>query len=299
MFFKIINRRYIRTRVVQFVYSNSVLEDNINKNMLDFRNSIANSLDLLYCSIDLIKEIKNHFLSIQTSKESFGIILENYYFDFFSNIDIPKNREITINWELNSNYIDDIKKRFIENKISKKNKSDRDDLDFFIYFFSEIIWNSEILYEFIQDNNITWTEDIPTINSYIISIVKDLDLKKENLFEIPKINDYKGEIVFGEKLIKKVIDNKNKLKSFLDGRIPNWDTERIAQIDLAILISAIAELIYFPLIPVKVTINEYIEISKEYSSPKSSVFINGVLDKIIKDLTKDGTISKTGRGLIT
>ena len=155
------------------------------------------------------------------------------------------------------------------------------------------------LYEFIQDNNITWTEDIPTINSYIISIVKDLDLKKENLFEIPKINDYKGEIVFGEKLIKKVFDNKKKLKSFLDGRIPNWDTERIAQIDLAILISAIAELIYFPLIPVKVTINEYIEISKEYSSPKSSVFINGVLDKIIKDLTKDGTISKTGRGLIT
>lgn len=299
MFFKIINRRYIRTRVVQFVYSNSVLEDNIDKNMLDFRNSIANSLDLLYCSIDLIKEIKNHFLSIQTSKESFGIILENYYFDFFSNIDIPENREITINWELNSNYIDDIKKRFIENNISKKNKSDRDDLDFFIYFFSEIIWNSEILYEFIQDNNITWTEDIPTINSYIISIVKDLDLKKENLFEIPKINDYKGEIVFGEKLIKKVFDNKNKLKSFLDGRIPNWDTERIAQIDLAILISAIAELIYFPLIPVKVTINEYIEISKEYSSPKSSVFINGVLDKIIKDLTKDGTISKTGRGLIT
>ncbi len=299
MFFKIINRRYIRTRVVQFVYSNSVLEDNIDKNMLDFRNSIVNSLDLLYCSIDLIKEIKNHFLSIQTSKESFGIILENCYFDFFSNIDIPKNREITINWELNSNYIDDIKKRFIENKISKKNKSDRDDLDFFIYFFSEIIWNSEILYEFIQDNNITWTEDIPMINSYIISIVKDLDLKKENLFEIPKINDYKGEIVFGEKLIKKVFDNKNKLKSFLDGRIPNWDTERIAQIDLAILISAIAELIYFPLIPVKVTINEYIEISKEYSSPKSSVFINGVLDKIIKDLTKDGTISKTGRGLIT
>ena len=141
--------------------------------------------------------------------------------------------------------------------------------------------------------------DIPIINSYIISIVKEIDLNKKSLFKIPRENDYKEEIIFGEKLISQVFENKNKLKSYLDGRIPNWDTERIAQIDLAILISAIAELIYFPLIPVKVTINEYIEISKEYSSPKSSVFINGVLDKIIKDLTDDGTILKTGRGLIT
>ncbi len=298
MFFKIINRRYIRTRVIQFVYSNSVLKDDMDKNMLDFINSISNSLDLLYCSIDLIKEIKNHFLSIQKTKKSFKNISENPYFIFFSNIDIPKNRGITINWELNSNYIDDIKKRYIENEISQKNKSNSEDLNFFIYFFSEIIWNSEILYEFIQDQNITWTDDIPIINSYIISIVKEIDLNKKSLFKIPRINDYKEEIIFGEKLISQVFENKNKLKSYLDGRIPNWDTERIAQIDLAILISAIAELVYFPLIPVKVTMNEYIEISKEYSSPKSSVFINGVLDKIIKDLTEDGTILKTGRGLI-
>ena len=299
MFFKIINRRYIRTRVIQFVYSNSILEDDFDKNILDFRNSISNSLDLLYCSIDLIKEIRDHFFSIQTTKQSFEIILDNPYINFLCNLNIPEKREMIINWESNSNYIDDIKKRFIENDISKKNIIDNEHLDSFIYFFSEIIWSSEILYDFIQDQNITWTDDIPIINSYIISIVKDLDVNKKNSFKIPNIKDYEEEITFGEKLIKQVFDNNNKLKSFLDGRIPNWDTKRIAQIDLAILISAIAELIYFPLIPVKVTINEYIEISKEYSSPKSSVFINGVLDKIIKDLTEDGTISKTGRGLIT
>jgi len=267
--------------------------------MLDFRNSISNSLDLLYCSIDLIKEIRSHFTSIQTKKKSFKVILDNPYINFLSNINIPAKRGITINWKLNSNYINDIKKRFIEDEISGKNKSEKEDLNFFLYFFSEIIWSSEILYEFIQDENITWTDDIPTINSYIISIVKDLDINKKNTFKIPLINDYKDEILYGEKLIKQVFDNNDKLKSFLDGRIPNWDTKRIAQIDLAILISAIAELIYFPFIPVKVTINEYIEISKEYSSPKSSIFINGVLDKIIKDLTEDGTISKSGRGLIT
>ena len=299
MFFKIINRRYIRSRVIQFVYSDLILEDNIDKNILDFRKSISNSLDLLYCSIDFIKEIKNHFLSIQTKKKSFEIILNNPYINFLSNIYIPDKRGVTINWELNSNYIDDVKRRFIEKESSIKGKSDKEDLNFFIYFFSEIIWNSEILYEFIQDQNITWTDDIPIINSYIISIVKDLDLDKQTKFKLPEIKDYKEEIIFGEKLIKQVFDNKDKLKSYLDGRVPNWDTKRIAQIDLTILISAIAELIYFPLIPIKVTINEYIEISKEYSSPKSNVFINGVLDKIVKDLSEDGTISKTGRGLIT
>ena len=305
MFFKIINRRYIRTRVVQFVYSNSILADDSDKNMLEFRNSISNSLDLLYCSIDLIKEIRNHFISIQTKNKSFKIIVENSYFIFYSNLKIPKGkRGLAINWELNYNYIDDIKKRFFESEIFLKNisnekESDKDDLNFFISFFSEIVCNSEILYEFIQDQNITWTDDIPIINSYIIAISNEIDTKIKSSFKIPDINDYKEEIVFGEKLISQVFKNNNELKSFLDGRIPNWDTKRIAQIDLAIIISAIAELIYFPLIPVKVSINEYIEISKEYSSPKSSVFINGVLDKIIKDLTEDGTISKSGRGLIT
>ena len=305
MFFKIINRRYIRTRVVQFVYSNLILADDSDKNMLEFRNSISNSLDLLYCSIDLIKEIRNHFISIQTKNKSFEIIVENSYFIFYSNLKIPKGkRGLTINWELNYNYIDDIKKRFFESEIFLKNisnekESDKDDLNFFISFFSEIVCNSEILYEFIQDQNITWTDDIPIINSYIIAISNEIDTKIKSSFKIPDINDYKEEIVFGEKLISQVFKNNNELKSFLDGRIPNWDTKRIAQIDLAIITSAIAELIYFPLIPVKVSINEYIEISKEYSSPKSSVFINGVLDKIIKDLTEDGTISKSGRGLIT
>ena len=305
MFFKIINRRYIRTRVVQFVYSNSILADDSDKNMLEFRNSISNSLDLLYCSIDLIKEIRNHFISIQTKNKSFKIIVENSYFIFYSNLKIPKGkRGLAVNWELNYNYIDDIKKRFFESDIFLKNisnekESDKDDLNFFISFFSEIVCNSEILYEFIQDQNITWTDDIPIINSYIIAISNEIDTKIKSSFKIPDINDYKEEIVFGEKLISQVFKNNNELKSFLDGRIPNWDTKRIAQIDLAIIISAIAELIYFPLIPVKVSINEYIEISKEYSSPKSSVFINGVLDKIIKDLTEDGTISKSGRGLIT
>ena len=136
MFFKIINRRYIRTRVIQFVYSNSVLEDDLDRSILNFRNSISSSLDLLYCSIDLINETKSHFLSIQTTKQPFKVILDNPYFKFISDLKIPEKRGITINWESNSNYIDDIKKRYIQESARNKNISNKESLEFFIYFFS-------------------------------------------------------------------------------------------------------------------------------------------------------------------
>ena len=94
-------------------------------------------------------------------------------------------------------------------------------------------------------------------------------------------------------------ENFDYLKSNIEGRTPNWDSERIAQIDYIILITSIAELIYFQTIPIKVTINEYIEIVKEFSTPVSGKFVNGVIDSVVKDFIKQGLIVKTGRGLIT
>ena len=91
----------------------------------------------------------------------------------------------------------------------------------------------------------------------------------------------------------------DELKLNIEGRTPNWESDRIAQIDYVILITAIAELIYFSSIPTKVTINEYIDIAKEFSTPASGKFVNGVLDNIVKDLIEQGLIVKTGRGLIT
>ena len=83
----------------------------------------------------------------------------------------------------------------------------------------------------------------------------------------------------------------------IDGKTPNWDKERIAEIDMIILKMGIAEFLYFPSIPVKVTINEYLEVSKEYSTPKSSLFINGILDKFVKELGAREKLNKIGRGL--
>ena len=99
--------------------------------------------------------------------------------------------------------------------------------------------------------------------------------------------------------MSQVVKNYDSLKEHLVGKTPNWESDRIAKIDFIILITSIAELIYFPLIPTKVSLNEYIEIAKEFSSPSSGKFVNGVIDNIVKDLTNKGLIVKKGRGLIS
>jgi N utilization substance protein B len=99
-------------------------------------------------------------------------------------------------------------------------------------------------------------------------------------------------------LFRKTVLNETELaKEYID-KTPNWDTERIAEIDTIILKMAICEFLKFPSIPVKVTINEYLEVAKEYSTPKSSIFINGILDNLVKEFQNDKKILKTGRGLL-
>ena len=100
------------------------------------------------------------------------------------------------------------------------------------------------------------------------------------------------------KLLKIVISKSSELHNEIKGKTPNWDPERIAFIDKVILRTAIAELLYFKDIPTKVTLNEYLEIAKDYSTPNSNNFVNGVLDKLLKDFKNENRLMKTGRGLL-
>lgn len=103
---------------------------------------------------------------------------------------------------------------------------------------------------------------------------------------------------FARKLINRVVANSTELNGKFEEKVSNWEVERIAVMDKILLRMGIAEILYFEDIPPKVTINEMIEISKEFSSANSGKFINGILDAILTDLKKDGTLNKVGRGLI-
>ena len=298
-----LNRRHIRTIVVQSIYSNSI-ESIESKELKHYINkSSSSSLDLFYCIVDYLKEINLFFNNLESQKFSCPFVSSNPYFFFFTKLYAKsfKRRQI-IDWDLNHNYIIeiqdqifDLNKEFLE---SKKN-DDKSRLEFFIKCYSEIILNSNLFYEFIEDQNINWVNDFPYVNTFILKNIEKIDLQNPDSFPLPSLFDFQEELKFGQDLFINTLENFDELKLNIEGRTPNWESDRIAQIDYVILITAIAELIYFSSIPTKVTINEYIDIAKEFSTPASGKFVNGVLDNILKDLTKQGLIVKTGRGLIT
>ena len=128
-------------------------------------------------------------------------------------------------------------------------------------------------------------------------------LKKVNedsmeTFFLPKLLKDKEDMQYARDLLSKTLLKNAALVKEIEGKTPNWDKDRIADVDAILLKMAICELLYFPSIPERVTINEYLEIAKEYSTPKSSIFINGILDKLVKEYKSEGKLKKTGRGLL-
>jgi N utilization substance protein B len=150
--------------------------------------------------------------------------------------------------------------------------------------------------------NIHWYDDFYMANNLVIKFIQSIttDWNEETAF--PKLlgedDAAKNEdIVFVKKLLSEATTKDAEIEKIISAFLTNWEPERIALLDMLIMKLAVVEFLYFPSIPVKATLNEYIEISKEYSTPKSKIFINGVLDKIIRDLKEKGKLNKSGRGL--
>ena len=295
-----LNRRHIRTLVIQSAYSNSIELIDSKSLKTYISNSSSTSLDLLYCMIDLIKEINIHFNNLESKKFSCSFISKNPYFFFFNKLN-PKSfkRNNIINWDLNLNYIIELQENLITLNKKYVDSNSEDNLGFFIDAYSNVIAQSNLLHDFFEDQNINWVNDLPYINSFILNNIQKVDIQNPDSFDLPSLFDYQDEIKFGQELLNQVVKEYDILKDHLSGRTPNWESDRIARIDYIILITSTAELLYFPSIPTKVTLNEYIEIAKEFSSPSSGKFVNGVIDNIVKDLTNKGLIVKKGRGLIS
>ena len=298
-----LNRRHIRTIVVQTIYSNYIELIDKKKYSKIIKESALISLELLLNIIDYLKEIHVYFNNLESKKFSCPFVSNNPYFFFLSKINTKSiKRNHKIDWDLHHNYIIEIQNQIFELNNEYLRKKENDDslyLNFFIEIYSTIVATSEILYDFLEERNINWVNDFPYVNSYLVKEMKRIDIQSPSSFNLPSPIVFEQEIQFGQFLFNSVVNNYNELLSNLDGRTPNWDSDRIALIDKLIMVIAIAELIYFPLIPTKVTINEYIEIAKEFSTSSSGKFVNGILDNIVKDLTKNHIIVKKGRGLIT
>ncbi len=311
-----LTRRHIRVKVMQSLYAYSQSEnDNLNLEEKFLLKSMDEMYDLYLLMLDLFVEIKDHVEDYLEKAQQKHLPSEE---DVDPNRKFVNNELIALlsdnealraaletrklnNWKNDDEYVEilwsEIRKSDIfRNYMATRTSTFKEDKDFLISIFKEVIAPNEKLYDYLEDRKITWIDDLPLVNTAIVKMLLTATPGKEQaLTRLFKSNEDKE---YGIQLFRKTLLNDDSLAAEMEGKTPNWDKERIADLDTILIKMAICEFLKFPSIPVKVTINEYLEIAKEYSTPKSSIFINGILDKLSKEYRENGKLNKMGRGLM-
>jgi N utilization substance protein B len=302
-----------------FFQSNDNRIDIAEKNML---HRIDGIYDLYLYQLLLLVEITNFFRNkmeeakhkyLPTSEDlspntkivnnKFIKQLENNA-EFLSNI---KSKKISFKEEqslIRKTYLKIKKsKEYLEYLKSSDNMYDSDK-DIITKLFKKFILNSSDLRYFFEEKNIYWANDYDTASIMVFKTFKSFDKnsdKNTHLVNLYKTSDEKNveeDKDFIIQLFRKTILHNKEYENMISEKVKNWKIERIAVIDVLLMKMALCEILEFLSIPVKVSLDEYIEISKLYSTPKSKIFINGILDKLITELTGNNKIKKTGRGLM-
>ena len=167
------------------------------------------------------------------------------------------------------------------------------------FLLNNIIIEDEIFATNIEELFTNWQDDA----EYVVEAVQEVIQKSKNELKLHlekgNLKDKFKELTqFGIDLFNETVNHKKEHQQLIEPKLKNWEADRLAVIDVILIRMAVSEFLYFPSIPVKVTINEYLDIAKEYSTPKSKDFINGVLDSLMRDMKKNEQIQKTGRGLL-
>jgi N utilization substance protein B len=175
-----------------------------------------------------------------------------------------------------------------------------EDLEITDSILKKIIFKNEVILNYFSEKDLNWTENKAVVRSLAAKVLKNAaNLDQESDGEMPEIAiNWDEDKEFFENIFNFTIMNGAESKALISLRTKNWDIDRLAYTDKIIISMALAEMRNFPSIPVKVSINEYIDISKTYSTPKSKQFVNGLLDVMAKELTESGEIRKSGRGLL-
>ena len=213
-------------------------------------------------------------------------------------------KDYKISWDNQSDQIRDWFKGILNKDDSFKNyvkkeycdyKADWEILD---YICRGIIFKNDIFISYFEDVDLDWSENKPIVRSLVLKTLKSVKNEEEELQFAEISYNWEDDSEYVKELFSYTVNEDVYLENLLKGKLDNWDIDRVALTDKVLLKMALTELICFPSIPTKVTINEFIEISKTFSTPKSKKFVNGVLDKLSADLIDQGIIKKSGRGLI-
>jgi N utilization substance protein B len=316
-----INRRTLRVKVLQLLYSfshQSTQSDDVDKLQLKISQELDTSItgieknffDLLSIPIIFkkINEEKREIAKSEKIKKSNSRfnLSDNRVVNFLEKNTVVidglikhKNQWNKDNEDMRVWYKLLLEEDFYKDYILIESPSFEDDYNFFSELLLKFLLKNEIVKRFFEENNIFWNEDFLIVRSMLKKTVKSMNSSNFNTFAVASLSeDIKEDLKFASSLFDIVVQNTSEYDKYIKKYAKNWDLERITLMDRSILRMGIGEMTSFSNIPVKVTINECIDIAKNYSSPKSGKFINGLLDVISLNLHKESKIIKSGKGLI-
>ncbi len=309
-----LSRRNVRVKVMQVLYAQSRDESlDYNSTMKEYWKKIDDSFDLLLFSLYNLINIT------RTATDDFEKRKAKHLPTDLDKVFTPKL------WT-NSMIQGLVKNKFIQSKFEKKHFAQKVDKDHFrtiyfefvkeeayIQFLSKETDNeenlemllelfrfcrkSELFNEMIEDHYANWEDDKSIIIGTIKKVLKALPADDDN-FIMEHYPDDETTKDYGESLLSRTLSEDKTLLNIIEPVLQNWDAERVAILDMIMLKMALSEFLYCPTIPTKVTLNEYVELAKNYSTSKSKEFVNGILDRLLQDLHSKGKIIKEGRGLL-
>lgn len=314
-----LNRRYLRVKVLQALY---IFFINGGRDIKEVEKEMFQSIDRIYdlylymlCLIVEIRDMANSRIKESLKKKLPTEEDLNPNTKFVDNLviaQIAQNlpfqkiiEEKKINWQQEQELVSKIFKHVRETALYKSYMRNpvseySTDKQFIGQLFMQHIAEFELLHDTLEEKSIYWLDDLTLV---CINVAKTLQSFRQNnsnklsmLFSL-----YKNEIddrKFVKELLTKTVENNKEYEALIAEKTKNWELDRIAVVDVILMKMTLCEFEHFKTIPVKVSLNEYIELSKSYSTPKSKIFINGVLDKLAADMKHSGKIAKTGRGLI-
>lgn len=313
-----LNRRHLRVKVLQALYAYYLSESKVVKS---FEKKLLENVDEVYQMyvwlLSLLSEVAEYATIDALERANKYLPDEN---DLNANTKLHSNKFIVVLRE-NPDYQGLIKKYgtswsfdpevvktvFSLLKTSAEYQaylvSDDDSLraekEIFKYIYKKIIKVTPSVEQAFEEMFINWPVDKEVLEAMLAKTFSNFQSEVPSQNKLAQISPaWHEDREYILNLFSRVIAFDEEYQGYISGKTQNWDAERIAIIDVLLMKMAITELVHFPSIPVKVTMNEYIEIAKEFSTPKSNLFINGILDKILAELKEEGKIRKTGRGLI-
>ncbi|MFH1297645.1 MAG: transcription antitermination factor NusB [Bacteroidota bacterium] len=318
-----LGRRHFRIKVLQNLYAyfqggESRIEM-AEKNLL---LSIEKITELYFIQISFFLEVADFYIRrMEEAKHKFYPTYEelNPNTKFASNqilIKLRENEDLTsrireykISWTEEQDTTRKVYQRIRESKehrdyLYSGESSFKEDQEFVNRFLKKYLLRSPELQFFCEERSIHWADDFEVAASLVLKTIRLLTPEFPATNPLPSLvskdleEDGKEERQFIVELFRKTIVHSDEFEQKIKGRLKNWELDRIALTDIILIKMALAEFLFFPTIPVKVTLNEYIELSKQFSTAKSKLFINGILDKLVSDLIEEDRIQKSGRGLI-